>query len=142
MERRKIVLLEEALTRSVIGAFYDAHRKLGFGFQESIYTRALEKELVKRGHRVERELGVAVHYDGEQIGWHRLDMVVDGRLVVECKSVEPLPPCAKRQLLSYLRATRLEVGLLLHFGYRATFHREVWSNLYLPDTHDTDGPSC
>ena len=69
-----------------------------------------------------------VYYDGEQIAWHRLDMVVDDRLVVECKSAEPLPPIAKRQLLAYLRSTRFEVGLLLHFGHRAKFHCQVYSN--------------
>lgn len=112
----------------MIGAFYDVHRNLGFGFLETIYARALEKELFKRGHRVQRELGVPVFYDGEPIGWHRLDMVVDERLVVEYKSVDPLPPIAKRQLRSYLCATRFEVGLLLHFGYRARFYRQIHSN--------------
>ncbi len=126
------MLIEEALTRSVIGAFYEVHRKLGFGFLEAIYARALEKELVKRGHRVQRELAVRVLYDGEQIGWHRLDMVVDERLVVEYKSVEPLPPIARRQLRSYLCSTRFEIGLLLHFGYRPKFYRDIYSNEHRP----------
>jgi hypothetical protein len=55
-------------------------------------------------------------------------MIVDERLIVENKSVEPLPPIAKRQLLAYLRSTRFEVGLLLHFGHRARFHRQIDSN--------------
>jgi GxxExxY protein len=128
MERQRIVLIEEALTRSAIGAFYDVHRKLGFGFLEPIYARALEKELRKRGRRVRRELAVPVLYDGEQIGWHRLDMVVDDRLVVEIKSVEPLPPVARRQLLSHLCSTNFEIGLLLHFGYRPRFYRQIYSH--------------
>jgi GxxExxY protein len=60
-------MLEEALTRSVIGAFYDVHRALGFGFREYIYALALERELVARGHRVDREVAVAVYYRGEPL---------------------------------------------------------------------------
>lgn len=118
-------LLERELTHSVIGAFYDAYRKLGYGFLESIYAAALERELRRRGHDVLREHAVRVLYDGEEIGFQRVDMVVDGRVIVEIKSTELLARAAERQLFNYLRATTLQVGLLLHFGPTPRFYRLV-----------------
>jgi GxxExxY protein len=116
-------LIEEDLTRSVIGAFYAVHRALGFGFLE--HAAALERELLHRGHRVDRELNVLVLYAGADIADQRLDMVVDDKVVLEIKSTEHLHRDAKRQLYNYLRATKFEVGLLLHFGRSAKFHRVI-----------------
>jgi GxxExxY protein len=67
--KREGGLLEEALTHSVIGAFYDVHRELGFGFREYLYALALERDLVAKGHRVDREVGVMVYYRGETLAW-------------------------------------------------------------------------
>jgi len=121
----RIRLVEEKLTEAVIGAFFDVYNELGFGFVESIYTGALELELRERGHRVDREVPVPVHYKGIKIGGFRIDTLVDDKLVIEIKSCQVLPPTAKRQLYNYLKATRLEVGLLLHFGPEPKFYREV-----------------
>jgi GxxExxY protein len=122
-------LIERQLTESVIGGFLDSYYKLGYGFSESIYTSALTKELQRRGNEVRRESAVEVLYDGERIGWYRLDMIVDRRLVVEIKATEQLPPYARRQLLNYLRCTRLEVGLVLHYGPRPKFYQQVCTQL-------------
>lgn len=119
------VLLEEALTRSIIGAFYEVYNTLGFGFLEHVYASALEDELRMRGHTVMRELSVNIVYKGRIIAQQRLDMVVDGLVVVENKSTEKLPPFAPRQLFNYLQATDFRVGLLLHFGPEAKFHRAI-----------------
>jgi GxxExxY protein len=113
----------ESLTRSVIGAFFKVYNSLGYGFLEHLYTMALERELLARGHRVARELWVEVHYDGVVLGKQRLDMVVDEVLVIETKSTQELHRRATRQLYSYLRATDLEIGLLLHFGPEPHFYR-------------------
>jgi GxxExxY protein len=118
-------LIDEPLTRSVIGAFYEVYNVLGFGLLEQLYAAALERELRARGHRVAREVAVRVVYKGEVIGTQRLDMLVDGRLVVETKSTRVLHPIGARQLRNYLHATRLEVGLLLHFGPEPRFYRVV-----------------
>ena len=118
-------LLERRLTHSVIGAFYDAYNKLGYGFLESVCSAALERELTKRGHAVSREHAVPVIYDGEEIAFQRIDMLVDGRLVIEIKSTELLSAAAKRQLFNYLCGTGLSVGLLLHFGPEPRFYRLV-----------------
>ena len=124
----KIQLLEERLTRSVIGAFYEVYNTLGFGFLEHVYAMALERELLVRGHRVGREVSTHVTYKGHVLAVQRIDMIVDERLVVETKATLETPKAAERQLLNYLRATNLEVGLLLHFGPEAKFHRVVSSN--------------
>ena len=116
-------LAEEQLTHSVIGAFYDVYNTLGFGFLEQVYTSALERELRARGHAVGREVYVPVLYKGDEISRQRIDMIIDERLVVEAKATQELHKSAKRQVHNYLRATRLQVGLLLHFGPEPCFYR-------------------
>jgi GxxExxY protein len=121
----QIGLMQEDLTGSVIGAFFEVYNALGFGFLEHLYVMALERELLARGHQVSREIGVRVMYKGEALGMQRLDMIVDGTLVVETKSTYLLHKAATRQLYNYLRASRLDVGLLLHFGPEAHFYRVI-----------------
>ena len=118
-------LIEEQLTHSVIGAFFEVCNTLGFGFLESLYILALEYELALRGHRVDREVGVIVRYKGRVLGRQRVDIIVDGKLVIEVKATFDLHRNAPRQVYNYLRATRLEVGLLLHFGREPCFYRLI-----------------
>lgn len=89
---------------------------------------AMERELRHRGHAVAREVGVRIMYKGEHLTTQRLDMIVDDRLVIEMKSTHQLHPAALRQLQNYLRSTTLEIGLLLHFGSVARFHRLIFTN--------------
>jgi GxxExxY protein len=126
MSRR--ALAEEALTHSVIGCFFEVYNILKFGLLESHYSRALEWELVGRGHHVARELAVRIGYKGIDLGLQRIDFVVDAKLVVEIKSTQELHKAAMRQVYSYLRASNLELGLLLHFGPDAKFYR-----VYVPN---------
>jgi len=118
-------LIEGALTSAIIGAFYDVYNTLDFGFLEHVYKNALEKELRARGHRVEREVRVVIYYKGEPIAVQVIDMLVDAKVVIEVKSSADHRPAWGRQLQNYLRATDLEVGLLLHFGLEAKFYRVV-----------------
>jgi GxxExxY protein len=120
---RRHRLVHRALTQSVIGAFYEVYNTLGFGFLEHVYILALERELRSRGHQVRREAGVCVMYKGEELAYQRLDMLVDDVLIVEVKSTVELRKGANRQIYNYLRATNLEVGLLLHFGPEPKFYR-------------------
>ena len=126
----KWILIEEALTRSVIGSFFDVHRELGFGYRELIYGHALERALVAKGHRVDREVAVMVYFRGEPLARQTLDMIVDDKVVLELKSTARLEPDATRQLFGYLSATDLEVGLLLHFGKQARFYRVIYENRF------------
>jgi GxxExxY protein len=121
MERGE--LIHERLTHSVIGAFFDVYNALGFGFLETVYTAALERELRDRGHQIGREVFVPVRYRGEIVARQRLDMVVDSKLVVEVKSTYEVNAAAPRQVYSYLRGSGLHLGLLLHFGPRPKFYR-------------------
>jgi len=118
-------LLEADRVGSIIGAFYAVYNYYGPGLAESVYSGALEEELLDRKHTVVRELLVSVEYRARHVAYQRLDVVVDNRIVVELKATEKLAPYAERQLISYLRATRFTVGVLLHFGERATFRRYI-----------------
>ena len=118
-------LLEERLTHSVIGAFYQVYNAFGFGFLEHVYTLALEREIRARGHMVGREVHVPVFYKGEELTKQRIDMIVDESLIVEAKATTTLHKSASRQVYNYLCASRLQVGLLLHFGPEPAFYRLI-----------------
>ena len=121
-------LIEEALTKEVIGAFFEVYNNLGYDFVEHVYVLALEMELRTRGLKVEREVWVPIYYKTVRIGYQRMDMLVEGRLVIEAKSTEKLPESASRKLFNYLHATKLEIGLLLHFGPKAQFFPVVYKH--------------
>ena len=118
-------LLEAERVHSIVGAFFDVYNYYGYGLSEAIYAGALEHELSDRRHDVVRELLVAVDYRGRHVGWQRIDMVVDNAVVVENKATERLSPAARPQLISYLRATSFQVGVLLHFGPQPRFYRFI-----------------
>ena len=113
--------VEPDRTRAIIGGFYAVYSELGFGFLESIYARALQQVLTERGMHVDREFPAPVFFRGQRLGVHRVDMLVDRRIIVEIKSAEFLAPTAKRQLRNYLTALNLNVGLILHFGPKPEF---------------------
>lgn len=122
-------LINEDLTHSVIGAFFEVYNNSGFGFLEPFYANALALELTSRGHDVRREVRIDLAYKNHIIGHQRLDMVVDNKLIIEVKATENLHRDAHRQIISYLRATEFETGLLLHFSPSgARFFRFVGSN--------------
>ena len=105
-------LLEADRVQSIVGGFYAVYNYYRYGLSEAVYAGALELELTKRGHHVARELAISVSYRGQHVAWQRLDMVVDDAVIVENKATEKLSPNAKPQLVSYLRASSFEVGLL------------------------------
>ena len=109
-------LLEGEVTGQIIGAFYECYNTLGFGFLETVYRRAITIELRRKALRYAEEVPIEVAYRGVAVGIYRADLIVEDRVVVEIKATSVLGPSDKRQLLNYLRATRIKVGLLLHFG--------------------------
>lgn len=131
------VLVQEAVTRQVIGAFYDVFNRLGYGFLEAVYANALEIELRERRQRVEREVPVQVNYRGRSIGEYRADLIVGGTVLVEIKATKTLEAHARQQLLNYIRGTDLEVGILLHFGPKPRFERIISS---VTDPRRSAGP--
>ena len=119
-------MIEEHLTRSVLGAFYASYNKLGYGFVENVCVGGLMIELQRRGHKTEREVPIAVYYDGVIVGTYRIDLVVDGTLLIEVKAEAKLTTIHERQLRNYLCCTEYEVGLVLSYG-RGSRHAELSS---------------
>jgi GxxExxY protein len=113
---QKKSLSPDPLTERIIGAAIEVHRILGPGLLEVIYEEALCVEFELRGLRYERQVGVDVNYKGRSIKGQRIDLLLEGEVVVEIKSVADLPDVATAQVLSYLRATGLRRGLLINFG--------------------------
>ena len=118
----------DPLTYRVIGAVFDVRRELGFGFLEAVYRRAMVHALIDRGLWVEAEARVPVHFQRHLVGDYRADLLVEHRLIVEVKAVESLVSAHRAQLLNYLRATTIEVGLLVNFGAKFSFERLLFTN--------------
>ncbi len=106
----------DELARSVIGAAIEVHRHLGPGFLEGVYEEALVVELSLRSIPFERQLPVPVHYKTHRVGKGRVDLLVGGELLVELKAVDALAPIHKAQVISYLKAMGLHLGLLINFN--------------------------
>jgi GxxExxY protein len=105
-----------AITGAIIGAAIEVHKALGPGLLESAYQECLERELIERGHQVDRQRSVPIVFKGTAIKRRfRLDMVVDGKVLVEIKAVKHLLPVHEAQILSHLRLGRLPLGLLINF---------------------------
>ena len=126
------VLLHRALTRRLIGLFFDVYNDLRPGFLESVYSTAFEIACHDEGLRVEREVSVPVWFRGRPIIGFRADFLVESVVIVEVKAVRGLDEVHAAQLLNYLRATELEVGLLLNFGAKPQFRRMVLENQRKP----------
>ncbi len=116
---------QDSLTNLVVGAAFEVSNVLGHGFLEVIYRRALVKELRLRGVDVQEEVRLPVSYKGDEIGVYQADLVVADCVVVELKAVEKLAQAHVGQVLNYLRASGLRVGMLLNFGQPKVEFRRV-----------------
>ena len=103
-------------TSTIIGCAIKVSASLGCGFLERVYEAALMHELQKAGIRAEAQVAFAVRYDGVVVGEYRADLVVDDRIVIEVKAAKAIDPAHQAQLLNYLRASGLRLGLILNFG--------------------------
>lgn len=118
------------ITAEIIKAFYTVYNRLGYGFLEKVYENALMIELKNAGLKSLSQYPVDVFYHGEIIGSYFADIFVENVVIIELKAVDNLRPEHEAQLLNYLRATDIEVGLLLNFGKEAQFKRKVFSNQF------------
>lgn len=116
------------LTEKLIGIFFAIHNELGHGFLESVYEQAFSVLLAENAIFFERQMAVPVWFHGKQIGDFRADLLVDRKVLVELKTGRDIEPGWEKQLLNYLRATDIEVGLLFNFGPNAQFRRYVFEN--------------
>ena len=121
-------LKHRELTEKIIGTFYDVYNDLGHGFLESIYEQALAIALAQAGMKVERQVPVRVWFRGQQIGDFRADILVDDSVLIQLKAVRTIEQAHEKQILNYLRATNIEVGLLFNFGEKPQFRRLVYEN--------------
>jgi len=119
------ILPPPSLTGRVIGAFYSTYNELGYGFLESVYENALALQLDAEGLRWQRQVPIQVRFRGSVVGIFRADFLVERQLILEVKAVDGLSPIHEAQLLNYLKATRLRLGLLLNFGPKAQVRRMV-----------------
>ena len=123
---RKLTKMKyEKITGDIIGAAFRVHNKLGFGFKEKIYQRAIRVELERLGYQVEEELYLNIYYDENTIlGKGRADLFVNKTIIVELKTQKELTKSDEIQLVNYLNAMKVEVGLLINFGQTVTVKRK------------------
>jgi len=121
-------LLHGQLTDRIIGEFLQVHRELGPGFLESVYSKGMTWALYDAGLAAKREVPIAVHFRGRKIGSFRADIVVESVVLLELKVGEQLDPDCEATVLNYLRATRLELALILHFGPKPKVKRLILTN--------------
>jgi len=120
----------DALATAVIGAAIEVHRALGPGYLESVYEEALSVEFELIGIAFDRQKAFSLDYKNQKVGEGRMDFLVGGRLVVEIKAVESLLPIHRAQVMSYLKATKGRLGLLINFNeslLSAGIRRVIWS---------------
>jgi len=122
------MLLHEEITEKIIQAFYKVNNTLGHGFIEKVYENALAIELRKMGFTVLQQKKIKVYYEGEEVGDYESDLTVNDVVIVETKAKESLREEHEAQLINYLKATKIEVGLLMNFGKKPEFRRKVFSN--------------
>lgn len=121
-------MLHQEITAKILRAFFNVYNKLGFGFLEKNYENAMLIELRSMDLACSNQEPIKVYYNDEIIGEYFADIVVEGKVIVELKSAAGIVPQFEVQLLNYLRATEMEVGLLLNFGEQPTFRRKVFAN--------------
>jgi len=114
------------LTQQIIAAFYQVFNTLGYGFLEKVYENALAYELEKRGFTVATQVPINVYYDGVIVGEYFADLLVNDQVIVELKSAATIAPQHEAQLINYLKATNMEVGLVLNFGPKPQVKRKVY----------------
>lgn len=117
------------ITGTVLKAFFNVYNRLGYGFSERVYENALVIEMVEMGLEVEQQKQLIVYYKGAIVGEFYADIVVNGKVILELKAAKKLIAEHEAQLLTYLKATEYEVGLLLNFGPEAKFERRAMDNL-------------
>jgi GxxExxY protein len=120
--------LHESLTDRIIGCYFDVYNELGYGFLEKVYEMSMLVHLTECGLSAVRQFPISVRYHGQPVGNYSADLLVDKKVIIEIKAVERLAVEHEFQLINYLRATDVEVGLLLNFGPRPDVRRKVFAN--------------
>ena len=118
-------LMHKESTEKIIGVAYTVYNELGFRFLEKVYQNAMKIELEKSGLKVEPEKPIKVYYSGMEVGDYSADLVVEDRVIVELKAVKVLNEIHEVQLVNYLKATNIRIGLLINFGETIQIKRRI-----------------
>jgi GxxExxY protein len=121
-------LQHKETTDVILKSFYEVYNELGDGFLESVYENALYIVLAGHGLHVERQKDISVFFRGIRIGDFKADLIVEEKVIIELKAVRTLDPAHEAQLINYLKATTIEIGLLLNFGRNPEFKRFIYDN--------------
>ena len=120
--------LHKDLTALIISCFYTVYNQLGYGFLEKVYENALKIELKKHSLKVEAQRPIHVYYEQNVVGEYFADLIIEDKIIVEIKAAEALCKAHEIQLINYLKATQIEIGLLLNFGKKPEIKRKIYSN--------------
>ena len=124
----KHTLLHSETTDLILKAYFNVYNTLGYGFLEKVYENALLIELKNMGLKAQRQVPVKVYYQEKMVGDYYADIIVEDQVIIELKAAEALCEEHEYQLINYLKATNIEVGLLLNFGKKPQFSRKVFTN--------------
>lgn len=122
------MLLHKDITDKVIKAYYNVYNSLGYGFLEKVYENAMMIELQKLGLHVQKQVPIKVLYENQLVGEYYADIMVEKSVIIELKAAGNLCEEHEFQLINYLKATHLEIGLLLNFGKKPEFKRKIYTN--------------
>lgn len=122
------MLLYKETTDKIIKCFYNVYNELGHGFLEAIYENSLVILLREEGLKVEQQKDLIVKFKNVIVGKYKTDLIVNGKIILELKAAKKIAPEHEAQLLNYLKATNMELGLLLNFGIKPEFKRFIFSN--------------
>ena len=120
--------LHKRLSDAILKIYYEVYNTLGYGFLEKVYQNAMCLELKNQGYNVEAQKQIKVYYKGIVVGEYYADLIIDETIILELKACECLMDAHKAQLINYLKATNIEVGLLLNFGETPEFKRFIYTN--------------
>ena len=123
------MLLLQEITDKIISSFYKVYNTLGYGFLEKVYENALIHEITSVGFNASSQFPVDVFYENKKVGVYFADIIIDSKIIIEVKAVETIAKEHELQLINYLKATNIEVGLLLNFGRKPEFKRKIFTNV-------------
>lgn len=123
-------MLHKEITEKIIQAYYKVYNTMGYGFLEKIYENSLSIALKKAGLKVEQQKNIKVYFEAEEVGDYYADLLVENLVIIEVKAAKSLAEEHEAQLVNYLKATTIEVSLLLNFGKAPNFKRKIFENRF------------
>lgn len=121
-------LLHKSITDAILKVYYDVYNELGYGFLEKVYQNAMYFELKSQGYKVEAQKQIKVYFKKQLVGEYYADLLVEDKVIIELKATELIMNVHVAQIMNYLKATPIEVGLLLNFGEEPEFKRLIYTN--------------